>query len=54
MLSPYANAIKHIIHVAMICPKCILSLTDCCCKKNDGLNKTIDFSDVPRLEPEFI
>ena len=39
---------------AMICPKCILSLTDCCCKKNDGLNKTIDFSDVPRLEPEFI
>lgn len=39
---------------AMICPTCILNLTDTCCKKNKGLNKTIDFSDLPKLEPEFI
>ena len=39
---------------AVICPKCVLSLSDPCCKKNKGLNRTIDFSDVPKLEPEFI
>ena len=39
---------------AMLCPKCILNLTDTCCKKNKGLSKTIDFSDTPKLVPEFI
>ena len=39
---------------AMICPSCVLSLSQTCCKKNKGLNRTIDFSDIQILEPEFI
>lgn len=39
---------------AMICPNCVFSLSQVCCRKNRGLNRTIDFSDVQVLEPEFI
>ena len=39
---------------AMIFPSCVLSLSGICCRKNKGFNRTIDFSDVQVLEPEFI
>ena len=39
---------------AMICPSFVLSLSDSCCKRNKKLNRTIDFSDVETLEPEYI
>jgi len=39
---------------AMICPSCVLSLSGICCKKNKGFDRTIDFSDIQVLEPEFI
>lgn len=39
---------------AMICPSCVLSLSGTCCKRNKGFNRTIDFSDIQVLEPEFI
>ena len=39
---------------AMICPSCVLSLSETCCKRNKGLERTIDFSDLPILEPEYV
>ena len=40
--------------IAMICPNFVFSLSGSCCKKNKGLTRTIDFSDIEILEPEFI
>lgn len=40
---------------AMACTSCVVSLSKtCCCKKNRGLKKIIDFSDIQKLEPEFV
>ena len=39
---------------AMCCMNCVLSLSEICCKRNKGLNKTIDFSNIQVLEPEFV
>ena len=39
---------------AMCCMNCVLSLSEICCKRNKRLNKTIDFSDIQVLEPEFV
>ena len=39
---------------AMICPSCVLSLSETCCKRNKGFERTIDFSDLPILEPEYV
>ena len=39
---------------AMICPSCVLSLSGLCCKRNKGFIRTIDFSDIQVLEPEYV
>ena len=39
---------------AMCCTNCIVSLSNVCCKRNKGLKKTIDFSNIQVLEPEFV
>jgi hypothetical protein len=39
---------------AICCTSCVVSISKKFCKKNKGLSKTIDFSDVQTLEPEFI
>ena len=39
---------------SIFCTSVVVSLSKIFCKKNKGLNKTIDFSDVPKLEPEFV
>ena len=39
---------------AMCCTNCVVSLSNICCKRNKGLKKTIDFSDIEILEPEFV
>jgi hypothetical protein len=39
---------------AMICPSFVLSLSERFCKRNKKLNRTIDFSDVETLVPEYI
>ena len=39
---------------AMICPSCVLSLSGLCCKRNKGFTRTIDFSDIQVLEPEYV
>jgi hypothetical protein len=36
------------------CSNLVFAFAEKCCKKNKGLGKTIDFSDIQRLEPEFI
>jgi hypothetical protein len=42
------------IVTAMVCPGFVVSLSGSCCKRNKHLNRTLDFSDVETLEPEFI
>jgi len=39
---------------AMVCPSCVFSVAETCCKRNKGFNRTIDFSDIQTLEPEFV
>ena len=39
---------------SIFCTRCVVSLSKIFFKKNKGLNKTIDFSDVPKLVPEFV
>ena len=39
---------------AMVCTSFVLSLSNICCKKNRGLKKKIDFSDIQKLEPVFV
>lgn len=42
------------IIIAIIFPSCVFSLAEICCKRNKGLNRTIDFSDIQTLEPEYV
>jgi len=50
-----AMAIKvTFIVTAMVCPSFVLSISESCCKRNKHLKRTLDFSDVETLEPEFI
>jgi hypothetical protein len=42
------------IVTAMVCPGFVVSLSESCCKRNKHLNRTLDFSDMEKLEPEFI
>ena len=42
------------IFSAILCSNCVLYLSEIFCKKNKGLKKTIDFSNIQRLEPEYI
>ena len=39
---------------AMLCPRCVVLLSRVFCKTNKGLKKTIDFSEIQKLEPEYI
>ena len=39
---------------AMLCTSFVLSMANTCCKKNRGLKKKIDFSEIQKLEPEFV
>ena len=42
------------IVTAMVCPNFVFSISEDCCKRNKHLKRTLDFSDVETLEPEFI
>jgi len=51
----YAIFAKIIFLIGSMCwIKCIMNISKICFKKNKGMKKTIDFSDIPDLEPEFI
>ena len=39
---------------SIFCTSCVVSLSKIFCKRNKRLDKTIDFSDVPKLVPEFV
>ena len=55
LLLLYATVVKvTFVLSALCCTSCVVSISKKCCKKNKGLSKTIDFSDVQTLEPEFI
>ena len=51
----YAGVVKFsFVLSSMLCTNWVFSISKKFCKKNKGLNKTIDFSNVQTLEPEFI
>jgi hypothetical protein len=51
----YAGVVKFSFVISSIlCTNWVFSISKKFCKKNKGLNKTIDFSNVQTLEPEFI
>ena len=55
ILLGYAMILKFsFILSAMCCTNCIFYISEKCCKKNKGLELKIDFSDVQKLEPEYI
>ena len=54
LLLLYAAIIKiTFVLSAICCTSCVVSIAKKCCRTNKGLNNTIDFSDVQKLEPEF-
>jgi len=55
LLLLYAAIIKiSFVLSAICCTNCVVSIAKKCCKRNKGLNNTIDFSNIQKLEPEFI
>ena len=55
ILLGYAMIVKFsFVLCAMCCTNCIFNISEKCCKKNKGLEYKIDFSDVQRLEPQYI
>ena len=51
----YAAIVKITFVISAICcTKCVYSISEKCCKKNKGLKRTIDFSDIQTLEPEYV
>ena len=55
LLLLYASIIKiTFVLSAICCVKCVYRMSEtCCCKRNKRLNRTINFSDVEILEPEY-
>ena len=51
----YAGIIKiSFVLLSIFCTSFVVSISKKICKRNKGLKKTIDFSDVPNLKPVFI
>lgn len=51
----YAGIVKFsFVICSMLCTNWVYSISFKFCKKNKGLSKTLDFSNVKTLEPEFI